>query len=126
MKKSILLFFLISLSNALCYSQHYTDVYEFKSLQFDSCMLDIDVGCNAFNIQKKPDVGFDIIVREEPFSKGTVRKSNAIIHCYDRKLKRMYVFKQINDSTLEAMKHTAVFVKGDKIHKVLSVLCDTP
>jgi len=66
-------------------------------------------------------VAFDFVFSKEPFSTGTVKKGKKVIYCYDLKLRRIYVFKQINDSTLMALKHTAVFVKGDKLHKAFGL-----
>jgi len=82
---------------------------------------------NKFEIEKLfPSYAPDIVYHEEPFSTGTVKKNKDMVLCYDFKLKRMYTFKQINDSTLVALKHTAVFAKGDKLHKVREVTYDTP
>lgn len=46
-------------------------------------------------------------------SEGRVMKKNNKITCYDPELKRYYVFILLNDSTLLAAKHTALFVKGN-------------
>jgi len=54
--------------------------------------------------------GFDCI------SIGKYKFINDILYCYDKNLNRTYKFKQLDFYTLEALNHTAVFVKGDKIY----------
>jgi hypothetical protein len=47
---------------------------------------------------------------------GHVRIAKNIIYCFDKRLKRTYKFKRINFYEIEALNHTAVFVKGTKIY----------
>ena len=49
-------------------------------------------------------------------SYGKVKLINNVFYCFDKRLNRTYKFKQIDFHTLEAMNHTAVFVKGTKLY----------
>ena len=44
------------------------------------------------------------------------RYYNDIILCYDKRLNRTYRFKKIDEYVIEALNHTAVFVKGTKLY----------
>ncbi len=49
------------------------------------------------------------------FSEGTFKYKNNIIILYDKKLQRYYNFKRVDNYTLVAKKHTALFTKGDTL-----------
>jgi hypothetical protein len=49
------------------------------------------------------------------FSEGTFKKKDNTIICYDAVFKRYYTFNQLDEYTLVATKHTALFTKGDTL-----------
>ena len=49
-------------------------------------------------------------------SVGKVKLIDNVLYCFDKRLNRTYKFKQIDVYTLEALNHTAVFVKGTKLY----------
>ncbi len=49
-------------------------------------------------------------------SVGKVNQINNVLYCVDKKLNRTYKFKQLDYYTIEALNHTAVFVKGTKLY----------
>lgn len=53
------------------------------------------------------------LVISEPFSEGTVVMKNNVISCYDPKLDRIYRFEEIDQYTIQSIKSTAIFKKGE-------------
>lgn len=49
------------------------------------------------------------------FSEGSYKTKNNLIICYDATVRRYYTFKKIDNYTLVATKHTALFTKGDTL-----------
>lgn len=49
------------------------------------------------------------------FSEGTIERNSTKIICYDPTFKRYYTFDRIDQYTLVATKHTALFTKGDTL-----------
>ena len=49
------------------------------------------------------------------FSEGTFTRNNNEIICYDPLFKRYYTFDILDEYTLVATKHTALFIKGDTL-----------
>ena len=49
------------------------------------------------------------------FSEGFFEKRNNQIICYDKSFNRYYTFDEIDEYTLVAIKHTALFTKGDTL-----------
>ncbi len=49
-------------------------------------------------------------------SMGKISLKNNILYCYDKRLNRTYKFKYINSYTIEALNHTADFVKGKRLY----------
>jgi hypothetical protein len=47
---------------------------------------------------------------------GKFKLINNVIYCFDKRLNRTYKFKQIDFYTLEAVNHTAVFIKGTRLY----------
>jgi len=52
----------------------------------------------------------------QAISFGKVRYYKDIILCHDERLNRTYRFNRINKDVVEALNHTAVFVKGTKLY----------
>jgi len=66
-------------------------------------------------------VEFETVGRISPtvvqiISFGKLRYYNDTILCYDKRLNRTYRFKKIDGDVIEALNHTAVFVKGTKLY----------
>ena len=53
-------------------------------------------------------------------SYGKVDFRNNIICCYDKDLDRIYRFVKRNDYTIEALNHTAIFKKGQRLYAHIS------
>ena len=49
------------------------------------------------------------------FSRGTCRRNGNRIICFDPRFRRYYTFDQIDEYTLIATRHTALFTKGDTL-----------
>ena len=84
--------------------------------------------CNVLYINERNSTfgigevtAFEAVERIHPIefqaiSFDKVRYYNDIILCYDKRLNRTYRFKKIDEYVIEALNHTAVFVKGTKLY----------
>jgi len=112
MKKLLIL--TILLFHICAYSQKNV-VYELGKLQ-----MEIDEYSNTFQINQidtsdNPVKNGHIspIFIYEPYSKGRVFHTNNKIILFDLKLKRYYIFIEIDQYTLKSTKSTAIFKNGD-------------
>jgi len=115
MKYFKIIFVLIWIIQIETKAQHHI-IYDIFYLKSDTLELDINEYESTYKLVQKPMVGFDWIRSYEPISTGLLRKRSNIYYCYDKRLKRVYVFKIIDQYTLESVKHTINFKKGMHIY----------
>lgn len=125
---SLLMFtFLITYSQDERYYYFYTDAQLKANIDLNrhkSCqVLHLENSnfflCTAIQFDGISPNVFDCI------SIGTVKSINNVFYCFDKNLNRTYKFKQIDFYTLEALNHTAVFVKGTKLYLQLGSVSGT-
>lgn len=96
-------------------SKQITDYSNVKTV--DTCqLLHLNQEFKEFCIGKGNDFCGSIPLSIECMSFGKYYFKNDTLICYDKYLNRIYKFKQLNPYTIEAIKHTAVYVKGTKIY----------
>lgn len=85
--------------------------------------------CEILNIDKNHFIIGTVIEFDEEdvepiviqgISYGKVDFRNNIICCYDKDLDRIYRFVKRNDYTIEALNHTAIFKKGQRLYAHIS------
>jgi hypothetical protein len=120
-----LIFLLFSICTfSIAYSQNERYYYFFTDAQIkENIELDRLKSCQVLEIIKSDFflctvIAFGAIAPKshDCISVGKVKLIDNVMYCYDRRLNRTYKFKQIDFYTLEAMNHTAVFVKGTKLY----------
>jgi len=129
MKKNIIIFIsmIFCFNNMFSQSELYYYFYtpeqiesNIKNNRHEVCnMLWINEDDNIFGIGEV--VAFEAVEGINPtviqaISFGKFRCYNNIILCRDKRLNRTYRFKKIDEDVIEALNHTAVFVKGTKLY----------
>jgi hypothetical protein len=130
MKKMIILFIsmIFCFNNLLSQSERYYYFYTPEQIESNIKNKRHEV-CNVLNIDERRDstfyigevVEFGTVGGIHPtviqaISFGKFRYYKDIILCHDKRLNRTYRFKKINEYVIEALNHTAVFVKGTKLY----------
>ena len=128
MKKIIIIFIsmIFCFNNMLSQSERYYYFYtpeqiesNNKSKRHGVCnMLYINEDENYFGIGEVVGFNHECIYPTgvQAISFDKFRYYNDIILCYDKRLNRTYRFKKIDEYVIEALNHTAVFVKGTKLY----------
>ena len=109
MKKVFLsLILLCSLSNS--YSQEIC-------FEYTTTFVTLNYYHMEFSITKLPDkTGPYSNLYYDPFIKGKIKIKNKIITCIDNTEKKTYIFYKLDNYTLEVLKNSTEFRKGDKLY----------
>jgi hypothetical protein len=122
--KRVLILLLLLLTIAIAYSQDERYYYYFTEAQIkENIELNRLKSSQVLHFENSDfflgtAIDFQGIIPTtlDCISIGKFKLINDIIYCFDKRLNRIYKFKQIDFYTLEAMNHTAVFVKGTKLY----------
>jgi hypothetical protein len=129
MKKNIIIFIsmIFCFNKMLSQSDLYYYFYTPEQIEFNIKNKCHEV-CNMLWINEDGNIfGIGEVTEFEPaegiyprlvqaISFGKFRYYNDIILCHDKRLNRTYRFKKIDKDVIEALNHTAVFVKGTKLY----------
>lgn len=130
MKKSLMIFFVLFMSNVLTtYAQNSYYYFYTPQQQKSNQTKNKHEVCEILNIDKNHFIIGTVIEFDEEdieptviqgISFGKVDFRANIIYCYDKDLDRIYRFVKRNDYTIEALNHTAIFKKGQRLYAHIS------